>query len=498
MERTWSLSPLKIASYLAILIWALMMGMLLKKAYLPSLGHPVRWGAGSSEGLGLKAGESWMGIYLQDRKVGYSVTIWEKEDLDWRMLERTIMELMVMGEPQMVNLSTNCLLDPSLNLKSFRFHMSAGEVRFQADGEMKEKDREMVVQLSGIGEQKELKIPVKEIPFLASNLRFFWKNREMQPGQRFTVPLFDPITLRTENLQIVIQGKERIRIGKEEVEALKLEETFKGMIVHSWVSNDGETLKEESPLGFTLVKEDKETAVLKGRGGRKAEDLIALAAVSSAVKIPNPQAIRLLRVRLGGIDLQGLDLNGGRQRLRDGVLEIEREDLNVQAPELPLRVSSMIPYLESTPFIESDHGEMKQAAASILKGERNALEASRRLASWVFENVEKRPTLSIPSALEVLHRRAGDCNEHTILFAGLARAVGLPTKVDAGLVYARGNFYYHAWPEVYVGRWIAIDPTLNQFPADATHIRLVEGGLERQSELVRLMGKISLEILGFQ
>jgi transglutaminase-like putative cysteine protease len=80
----------------------------------------------------------------------------------------------------------------------------------------------------------------------------------------------------------------------------------------------------------------------------------------------------------------------------------------------------------------------------------------------------------------------------------LARAVGLPTKVDAGLVYARGNFYYHAWPEVYVGRWIAIDPTLNQFPADATHIRLVEGGLERQSELVRLMGKISLEILGFQ
>jgi transglutaminase-like putative cysteine protease len=141
---------------------------------------------------------------------------------------------------------------------------------------------------------------------------------------------------------------------------------------------------------------------------------------------------------------------------------------------------------------------MKQAASSILKGERDALEASRRLASWVFENVEKRPTLSIPSALEVLRRRAGDCNEHTILFAGLARAVGLPAKVDAGLVYARGNFYYHAWPEVYVGRWIAIDPTLNQFPADATHIRLVEGGLERQSELVRLMGKISLEILSFQ
>jgi transglutaminase-like putative cysteine protease len=92
----------------------------------------------------------------------------------------------------------------------------------------------------------------------------------------------------------------------------------------------------------------------------------------------------------------------------------------------------------------------------------------------------------------------GDCNEHTILYTGLARSVGLPTKVAAGLVYVKGKFYYHAWPEVYLGQWVAIDPTLNQFPADATHIRLIEGGLERQAELIQLMGKVSLDILGFQ
>ena len=37
----------------------------------------------------------------------------------------------------------------------------------------------------------------------------------------------------------------------------------------------------------------------------------------------------------------------------------------------------------------------------------------------------------------------------------------------------RGAFYYHAWPEVYLdegsgrGLWLPVDPTLNQFPADA-------------------------------
>jgi transglutaminase-like putative cysteine protease len=112
--------------------------------------------------------------------------------------------------------------------------------------------------------------------------------------------------------------------------------------------------------------------------------------------------------------------------------------------------------------------------------------------------VEKRPILSIPSSLEVLHSRVGDCNEHTALFAGLARAAGLPTKMVAGLVYVKGNFYYHAWPEIYVGRWVTIDPTLNQFPADATHVRLIEGGLDRQAELARVIGKVNLEILGFQ
>ncbi len=77
---------------------------------------------------------------------------------------------------------------------------------------------------------------------------------------------------------------------------------------------------------------------------------------------------------------------------------------------------------------------------------------------------------SLPSAAEVLRTRVGDCNEHTALFVALARAAGLPARIAVGLVYLRGGFYYHAWPEVYVeergrGLWLPVDPTLNQFPA---------------------------------
>ena len=494
MHKAHALSPFRILSCLAILVWALMMGALLKRSFISPLTHQVDWrGAATAEA---QPGESWMGIYLHDKKIGYSTTHWEKEGLDLRLVERTVMELMVMGQPQSVNLSASSLLDPALNLKSFRFHLTSDQVNFSAEGEVK--DKRMRVRLAGIGEEQEIEIPLPRSPYLSSHLRLFLKSQDLREGSQYQVALFDPVTLQLEDLRIEVGGKERLRIGAQEVEAIKVRQTFKGITIHSWIDEGGEVLREESPMGFVLVKEEKESAILKGRGSGKGEDLIALAAVPSSVKIPDPRAIRILRIRLENLSPEGLDLDGGRQRLRGNVLEIQREDLDFKTPTLPIHQPSLEPYLQPTPFIQSDHPELKEMAGSILQGEGDSLVAAKRLAAWVFEKIEKRPILSIPSSLEVLHSRVGDCNEHTILFVGLARAAGLPAKVEAGLVYARGKFYYHAWPEVYVGRWIAIDPTLNQFPADATHVRLVEGGLERQTELLRLMGKVSLEILGVQ
>jgi transglutaminase-like putative cysteine protease len=95
----------------------------------------------------------------------------------------------------------------------------------------------------------------------------------------------------------------------------------------------------------------------------------------------------------------------------------------------------------------------------------------------------------------VLETRKGDCNEHGTLFTALARAAGIPTKLVLGLVFLDGKFYYHAWNEAFVGKWIAIDPTFGQFPADASHIKFVEGNLNKSAEILRLVGKIELDVV---
>ena len=120
---------------------------------------------------------------------------------------------------------------------------------------------------------------------------------------------------------------------------------------------------------------------------------------------------------------------------------------------------------------------------------------ARQILNWVYDSLDKRATVSVPNALDTLKAKAGDCNEHAVLFAALARSAGIPAKVSVGLVYTRGRFYYHAWNEVFIGEWTALDTLMGQMPADVTHIKFVEGDLDRQAEMVRVIGQVKLTIL---
>ena len=154
-------------------------------------------------------------------------------------------------------------------------------------------------------------------------------------------------------------------------------------------------------------------------------------------------------------------------------------------------------YLESTLFIQSDHPEIQAKTREMVSTDDPALVKAKRLVTWVNKNIQKRPVLSVPNALETLHHRVGDCNEHAVLLAALARASGIPAQVEAGLVYQKGRFYYHAWNVLYLGAWITTDAVMDQLPADVTHIRFVRG-TERQINLVQMIGRVRLEILSHE
>jgi len=205
----------------------------------------------------------------------------------------------------------------------------------------------------------------------------------------------------------------------------------------------------------------------------------------------------VFRVRLQGGVAGALELGGGRQQLSGDTLVIRREGAAALAARyrLPARDTGLARWLAPAPLIQSDDPRVQAQARLILEREQDPARAARRIAAWVRAHVERRSTATVPSAVQVLEARVGDCNEHAVLFVALARAAGLPARTVAGLVPVDGRFYYHAWAEVYLGDWVAVDPMLDEFPAGAAHMRFSINGLARQAELVRLVGRIKLEVL---
>ena len=255
------------------------------------------------------------------------------------------------------------------------------------------------------------------------------------------------------------------------------------------------TLKSSGPMGFTFLKETKEQAL--NMKITAPPDITALTAVpAEGEAVADPRSVSFMKVKLEGADLSGMALDGGRQVFSGGILSTAKEDLSgVKPAQLPVKGPGLDEFMEPQPFVQSDDPRIIKQAGEITGGEKDSLKAARKLLDWVHDNLRKYPSAGIPNAVEVLQNLSGDCNEHAVLFMALARASGIPARMDAGVVLMDGKFYYHAWNEIYVGQWITVDPTFGQFPADASHIRLAVGGPDKQVELIKAVGKLKITVL---
>ena len=238
-------------------------------------------------------------------------------------------------------------------------------------------------------------------------------------------------------------------------------------------------------MGFSLVvtKTDRETAL----GGMEEVDIVLKTRILPAGKRPTPKAEHLeAEVKLPTGNIAEAIMSNARQKLdveteQSGRLSIQVPTVVAEdCPDLPIRDAEG-EFLRASVYIQTVHSDIQAKAEEILNGERNSWRASEKLCQWVYEAItDKRMTGGFGSSLTVLESLSGDCTEHTILFIALARAAGIPSRICSGIVFSRDAFYYHFWPEVYVGRWVQMDPTFGQMVADANHIQF--GGSRLESD----------------
>jgi hypothetical protein len=169
-------------------------------------------------------------------------------------------------------------------------------------------------------------------------------------------------------------------------------------------------------------------------------------------------------------------------------------------PTLPISRADMADYLKETSVLQCHDKLVVEAAREAVGGETDAWKAARKIEAYVRSHVSGNYNVGFATAAEVAKNRRGDCTEHSVLAAAMARAVGLPSRVAIGLV-AVAEYGGHMWTEVWVGRWVPLDATLGGDPFDATHIKMGESagsGSGLQDDFMNVLlylGRMKLEIL---
>lgn len=389
---------------------------------------------------------------------------------------------------------------------AFDFQVSAGDSDFRIRGDVADERLRAVVESAG--ERIPLELPVPGDLSFADALGGALTLPDLDVGERATLAAFDPVTLSVGRAEVRCVAREVVRLSTESLHTRVFEVTASGLTSRAWIDDEGEVVQAETPVGLSVRRVTAVEALrppTETSAGESGGDLLAITAVVPRGVRPARGAAGMV-VRIGGAPLAAeLPVDDTQRRLPDAPGEPGTRYQISPASTQPERDSPSPPlasnarYLAADAFVQASHPRIEEASAAILAGVEpdDAHARARALHGWVFANLEKVPTLSIPSALDVLEQRRGDCNEHAVLYTALARAAGIPTRIAIGLVWSEEleGFYYHAWPEVLAdGSWTWIDPTLGQEIADATHIKLLEGGVETWPQLLPFLGKLQVHV----
>ena len=167
-------------------------------------------------------------------------------------------------------------------------------------------------------------------------------------------------------------------------------------------------------------------------------------------------------------------------------------------------------FLKSSLYLDWQTPAVKAAAHKVPCNSDKPWDVALGLLKYVDETIFiKGLGAYFDPASKVLASHHGDCTEHAVLLAALARARGLPSRLVIGLTQLRGLsrrkqvFGYHAWTEVWIdGTWVSLDATVAQAPVDVGHIALdisdgntADPAQNPGARLLNIIGNLDIEVL---
>ena len=467
--------------------------------------------------------ETWMGVYMNGVKIGYShdiektapqngknyIKTYSESRIQVSRLGGSTLELVTIQESLHDNeenpVETVLRTKMSKNETVIAAEIRPGTIVFKLAGEI----------------IKEL--PYQEKVFLGVPLDKICREKGLTSGDKYSFKIIDPIAYALADCRFEIMAEEDVLILGEKMKLWHVRTELVSIVpieVDEWIDVKGKVFKIVMQTGFLStisLRMPREKAL---EASEENLDIVFSSVIKPNINLSRPQKIREMKIRISGVPVEKLKefpWDGRSQQ----ILQAEPDYLLIrtssdifpeeEALSLPITADGLMDSLVSTPFCQSDDPEIAAAAKKIVGSERNAWRAAKKIADWVDQEMNPNYNVGFASAKEILKNREGDCTEHTVIFVALCRAVGIPARAAVGVMYGSGIFAYHMWPEVYVGRWVdldakwlAVDEDSGEYYTDATHIKFGRSDLnenlfkEMITSISEIIGKLKVEILEYK
>lgn len=433
----------------------------------------------------------WTGVIFNGEKVGFSRTELASADApgEFDIRSEAVIVIRLLGVEKSIRLRSHDRVGADLTLRSFQYdyHIDGSDLKLsgRVDG-----GRLAVTIVSG-GQPSEHAYAVDEPLFPAAAVALLPLSRGLAVGREFDYLVYDGQTQQLARVRQQVAGYEASELF--EGPAFRVETEMHGLRTTTWARADGLPLFELGMGGVMIsVLEDEDAAkrYLATASLNKQDALIDYSIARVDPPIERPRQVRWMRLKLETAGAARPPPSGGTQfcaAAGAGAFRCEVSAVAQDAAPAPLPADERERALGPTFTVQSNFPALRETAAEITRGSADPLERARRIVGWMDRHIEKAAVDSF-SALDVLESRRAECQGHAYLYAALARAAGVPTRVVNGIVYSEqfGGFLFHSWNESWIdGRWLPVDATFGQVGADAARLRLVDG--ELMSDLLPLL-----------
>ena len=460
--------------------------------------------------------EVWEAVFIQGGQVGFNhntirrvesgpQTRWEIESVNQIVIRR-------FGEQSIAYTRTLSVEDDDGRVESIEIETRLGAQPNHFRGRVRGDRLELQSQSDGRSTTSTIPWPNDCRGFLGVEQSL--EQQPLKPGEQRRIKVFLPVLNAPGDVKLTAIGKERVLLLDGESELLRVDMQIRlpqGTTLDSmlWVDEQGQTLKTRmQAVGQETYRSSRERALSVSTRSGAVFDLGVDAIVKLARPLVNPhdRRARRYRVTLDGGDPAVEFRNADYQEVKP--LDAHQAEVVVR-PSSPATTPGNEPPTaadrEPNEWIQSDDPRIIRLAEQGRGSETDPWRICLALETFVHRAIDDvNFSTAFSSAVEVAETRQGDCTEHAVLLAALARANGIPTRVAIGLVYVDRyqGFGYHMWTEVNVNdRWLPLDATLGRGGIGGGHLKLSDtslaggGALESLLPVAKILGRVAIEVI---